>query len=236
MKSYTRVFGWWLALLVVAVGAKVALVCLRVADDGRTGVSGAWGVLAVVSEDLRLATLFAAVVALAGVARGRRTERLAAVAVGGLFAVLTIWVAANVPIARLLSTPLTYGFLHATGSALGDSIARYATVPNVGLPLALIAGGLAFARWVRPRVTPGRKTAVVVTAVTAVLLALGPLAIRRSETAGLHRNAVLALAETAAAALDRAAARGAPGADVAGVPESRRGAVAAASRMGRCRA
>ena len=116
-----------------------------------------------------------------------------------MFVVLATWIAANVPIARLLSTPLTYGLLHATGSALGDSVARYATVPNVGLPLVLLAGGLAFARWVRPRIAPRRAVLLAIPLAGVVLLALGPIAIRRSETAGLHRNAVLALAETAAA-------------------------------------
>ncbi len=199
MKSYTRVFGWWLALLVVAVGAKLALVGLRIADDGRAGVSGGWGALAVVTEDLRLAALFAGFVALAGLARGAARERFASAAVTGVFVLLSAWIAVNVPIARLLSTPLTYGFLHATGSALGDSIARYATLSNIGLPLVLLAGGLAFARWVRPRLAPGRAPQIAIATVTLALLALGPLAIRRSETAGLHRNAVLALCATTAA-------------------------------------
>ncbi len=192
-------FGWWLALLVVAVSAKLALLGLRVVDDGRTGIVGGWGALALVTEDLRLATVFALFVAVAGRARGPRGERLAGGAVAAVFVVLTVWIAINVPIARLLSLPLTYGFLHATGSALGDSIARYATLPNLGLPLALIAGGLAFARWARPRVAPGRRPLLAIGLVTAGLLALGPVAIRRSETTGLHRNAVLALVETAAA-------------------------------------
>ena len=93
---------------------------------------------------------------------GPGAERLAALATGFVFVVLATWIAANVPIARLLSTPLTYGLLHATGSALGDSVARYATVPNVGLPLVLMAGGLAFARWVRPRVAPGRAALLAI--------------------------------------------------------------------------
>ena len=199
MRSYTRAFGWWLALLVVAVGAKLALLSLRIVDDGRAGVGGPWGAIAVFTEDLRLATLFAAFVALTGIARSGRRERLAALATGFVFVVLATWIAANVPIARLLSTPLTYGLLHATGSALGDSVARYATVPNVGLPLVLLAGGLAFARGVRPRIAPRRAVLLAISLAVVVLLALGPIAIRRSETAGLHRNAVLALAETAAA-------------------------------------
>ena len=199
MKSYTRVFGWWLALLVVAVAAKVVLLALRVVDDGGAGIRGGWGPIAVVTEDLQLATLFAVFVALTGLARGPGGRRLADAGVGVMFVVLTTWIAINLPIARLLSLPLTYGFLHATGSALGDSIARYATLPNVGLPLALIAGGLAFARWLRPRIVLGPRALIAIAVAAAALLALGPTAVRRSETAGLHRNAVLALVGTAAA-------------------------------------
>ena len=199
MKSYTRVFGWWLALLVVAVAAKVVLLALRVVDDGGAGIRGGWGPIAVVTEDLQLATLFAVFVALTGLTRGPGGRRLADAGVGVMFVVLTTWIAINLPIARLLSLPLTYGFLHATGSALGDSIARYATLPNVGLPLALIAGGLAFARWLRPRIVLGPRALIAIAIAAAALLALGPAAVRRSETAGLHRNAVLALVGTAAA-------------------------------------
>ena len=65
-------FGWWLALLVVAVSAKLALLGLRVVDDGQTGIVGGWGALALVTEDLRLATVFALFVAVAGLARGPR--------------------------------------------------------------------------------------------------------------------------------------------------------------------
>jgi len=74
VKSYTRAFGWGLALLVVAMGAKLVLIGLRVIDDGRTGITSGWGALAVFAEDLRLAALFAtfafAVFALAGARRG----------------------------------------------------------------------------------------------------------------------------------------------------------------------
>ena len=212
MKSYTRVFGWWLALLVVAVAAKVLLLALRVVDHGGAGIRGGWGPIAVVTEDLQLATLFAVFVALTGLALAPAGGGWPLDAgVGVMFVVLTTWIAINLPIARLLSLPLTYiGFLHATGTALGDSIARYATLPNVGLPLALIAGGLAFARWLRPRIVPCLRALIAIAVAAAALLALGPTAaVRRSETAGLHRNAVLALVGTAARALARGPAAGA---------------------------
>jgi hypothetical protein len=47
----------------------------------------------------------------------------------------------------------------------------------------LLAGGLAFARWVRPRIAPGRAVLLASALAAVVLLALGPIAIRRSETA-----------------------------------------------------
>src|SRR5262245_7644252 len=89
VRSYTRVFGWWLALLVVAVGAKLALLALRIVDDGHTGISGAWGPIAVVAEDVRLATLFALFVALT--ALPRVPGRVAAVSVPAVFVLLAIW-------------------------------------------------------------------------------------------------------------------------------------------------
>ncbi|MEO5768648.1 MAG: sulfatase [Polyangia bacterium] len=183
----------------MAVGAKVALLGLRVIDDSHIAISGGWGAIALVTEDLRLTTAFAALVAVAGLPAGPAGRRLAEATVGCLFVVLTIWMAVNVPIARLLSIPLTYGFLHATGSALGDSVARYATPANIGLPVGLIGGGLAFARLVRPRLDPAPPVLIGVALAAAALLALGPAALRRSETAGFHRNAVITLGETAAA-------------------------------------
>src|SRR5262245_44416259 len=66
LRSYTRVFGWWLSLLVVAAGAKLALLGLRIADDGHAGVSGGWAWIALFAEDLRVATFFAGFAALTG--------------------------------------------------------------------------------------------------------------------------------------------------------------------------
>ena len=170
--------------MIVAVGAKLALVGLRLADDGRIGISGGWGAIAVVAEDLRLASLFALFVALTGLAREPARRRAGDAAVATVFVLLAACLALNVPIARLLSLPLTYGFLHATGSALGDSIACYATLLDVGLPLALLAGALAFARWVRPRLHPGRGALGAVASGAVLLLALGPAAIRAARRPG----------------------------------------------------
>src|SRR5262245_59716151 len=102
-----------------------------------------WIPFALVYEDLVLAAGFAA---FSAVARGR-----AAWAVALVYGVACAWTAGNIPVARVMSTPMTFSFLHATGGALGDSIKRYVTPTNVALPL--LAGILALflpmrlARW-----------------------------------------------------------------------------------------
>lgn len=104
---------------------------------------------------------------LAAWARARpRLARPLRVAVAVAYAALTFWTAFNIPIARQLSSPLTYAFVHATGSAITDSISVYLTPFNIGLPLALWSAAL-----VLPRVVAGRRLSrralVVGTAVAA---------------------------------------------------------------------
>ncbi|HLF24015.1 MAG TPA: hypothetical protein VI565_08855 [Burkholderiales bacterium] len=194
------VFGWALSLLVVAGAAKVSLVVLHAVDDTSVTWINPWFAIAFLTEDLRLVAAFAAVVAaLTWLGRmrpaGRRLTAIA-IAIATVHAVLGFWMALNIPVARFFSTPLTYSFLHATGSALGDSIAGYASLPNVGIPIVVWAVGLAFARWVRPRLHPSPRLMVVVALAALFVLALGPMAVRRVDTLGLHRNAVIALGET----------------------------------------
>ncbi len=113
------------------------------------------------------------------------------------YAAIAIYAAVNVPIAAALSSPLTPALMRASGGALADSIRHYLTLTNVAalsLPLLIAATGpLLLARPVaslRPR---ARWTAVVL-GVAVVLL--GPPALARTDTRGLHRNAIGALVET----------------------------------------
>ena len=183
---------WVLSFLLVAASAKLVLVALRLLDGGATWARPA-AVIAFLHDDLRMAVLFALLtVGLSRLARRWPPGRhLLAVSYGAL----TFWIAFNIPVARQLSSPMTYAFLHATGGALGDSIASYATPINLGLPAALWLGGLALPRLLRG-FRPSRSVLVIGAAATVILLLAGPTALARVDTLGLHRNAVLALLET----------------------------------------
>src|SRR6266478_4505118 len=130
---------WIVALLVVLVSAKLALFLLLAADGGGGWPAGGWTVIALLHEDLRLVGAFALLVVTAAVvaARWPGCARGARIAVAVVYVSLSLWTALNVPIARQLTSPLTYAFLHATGGAISDSIGGYVTVTNIGVPLAL---------------------------------------------------------------------------------------------------
>jgi membrane-anchored protein YejM (alkaline phosphatase superfamily) len=100
-------------------------------------------------------------------------------------------VALNVPVARLLSTPLTWPLLRAAGMPLADSISFYVTWGNVLLMLLLLSAAVVFPLQFR-RLPPRALAAVGVVAL--LLVGLGPRASARLETLGLHRNALVVLA------------------------------------------
>ena len=201
-----EVAPWALALFATLAAAKAALLALRM-SDGALPVPRPWLAVALLHEDVRLVVAFAAFVALAAaVARFRpRAVRAGRAAVATAYGALALWTAFNVPVARELSSPLTFPLLHATGGAIRDSIARYATPLNLGLPLALWAGALALPRIARARLRLSWSAVAALGAAAAALVALGPTAARRAEVSGFHRNAVLALIETTLARRDRSA-------------------------------
>jgi len=192
------VCAWALSLLVVAVGARLALFILHAMDNARAVGASAWFVLASLAEDLKLVAgyaLLVAVVEVFGRAYPARAK-LGTVGIAVLNASLGFWMVLNIPVARFFSTPLTYSLLHATGSALGDSIAGYLSLPNIGLPVLVWVGGQAFACWVRPRLHISLRWTVALSVVALVELTLSPTANRKVDTLGLHRNAVVAVAES----------------------------------------
>jgi len=104
----------------------------------------------------------------------------------GLYTACVAYAALNVPVARVLSSPLTRPMLRAAGGALSDSVRHHATAGNLaGLMLVLVAGVIL------PRLLPrpGWKLALPL----LVLIPLGPAATARVETIGRHRNALAAL-------------------------------------------
>ena len=173
------------AVLAAFVTARAALVLLRVSDGGGATLLDPLAVPALLSQDLVVAGIVAALELLASLG-GDRARRvlvaLAVLAVGD--------VAVNVPVAHTLSTPLTYALLNATGGAVSDSIAQQVTAGNCLAFAAVIGAAILAARSRRPL----PLTLVLSAGVLAALL--GPLATRRIETHGLHRNALAAMVTT----------------------------------------
>lgn len=110
-----------------------------------------------------------------------------------LYAATVLYVAINVPLTRVLSTPLTWTIIRAAGGPLADSIAHYVTPRNLaGLALPVIVGA-ALPWFLRTRrIAIGLRTVGIGTAVAAI----GCAGVAHIDTRGLHRNAVGALVAT----------------------------------------
>src|SRR5687767_2728129 len=148
---------WILSFALTTAAAKLALVLLCLADGGGRAWLRPLAPVALLYDDVRMAALFALLTgAFLLLQRRWAGSRWALAAVHGA---LTFWIAFNVPVARQLSSPMTYAFLHATGSALGDSIASYATPVNLLVPATLWLAGLALPWLLRGRWRPSRRAA-----------------------------------------------------------------------------
>jgi phosphoglycerol transferase MdoB-like AlkP superfamily enzyme len=110
-----------------------------------------------------------------------------------LYTAAASYAAINVPIARVLSSPLTWPMMGAAGGALSDSIRHHATPVNLALMALTAAAGIALPRIVR-RLRVQNMIALIIPALIVVLL--GPFATSRIETIGMDRNAIMALATT----------------------------------------
>ncbi len=184
-----------LCLLCVGAGAKLVLVALRIHDGSAAGLTSWWAPPTLLYQEiwaaLGLLVLDRGIVALGDrLGRAVLTDRL----LWGLYALLAGYVAINVPVARQFSTPLTLTFLEAAGGALRDSVTAYATAGNVMALIGLVALAIACPRWIS---APRRWRAwVVAAAVMMLILVLGPIGARRSDTLGSHRGAVATLVTT----------------------------------------
>jgi Sulfatase len=156
----------------------VAKLCMLI---GREVPRSAWVPVTYFWQDLLVVALFAAVDTLA-----QRRPKIG----WALYVTVVAYAAVNVPVARVLSTPLTQPMLRAAGGPLADSIKYHATTTNVALAGLVIATAAALP-WLCRRIRP-RQVAVGV-AIAVPIIALGPLATACVETLGLHRNALVAL-------------------------------------------
>jgi arylsulfatase A-like enzyme len=172
----------WISLLLVFVIAKAAVLW------GRPIPWDAWTIAAYVWQDVLVALAFGVVEW--GSSKRSTSSRAPAL----LYCALVTYVALNIPIARVLSTPLTWPMLRATGGALSDSILVYVTWSHV-IAVALTLGAASvlptFAARAPKRVHRG------IFAAALLLVAVGPAAAARVDTLGLHRNVVVALVTTA---------------------------------------
>jgi arylsulfatase A-like enzyme len=106
------------------------------------------------------------------------------------YGLIALYVAINIPVMRVLSTPLTWAMWRAARGPLADSIRYYVTPGNVLLFLSVLAAAvLAPLAFRRVRTWP-------LVVVSAVVVALGPIAEHHVQTFGLDRNAWTALITT----------------------------------------
>jgi hypothetical protein len=112
-----------------------------------------------------------------------------------VYGFLSAYAAVNVPIARTLSTPLTWPLIRAAGGPLKDSILSYVTWGNMAL-LALVLAAAGALPWLVKRL-PRRWLAWVSAMVIPLVVVMGPVASERVETVGLERNVLSILVTTA---------------------------------------
>ena len=166
-----------LALAATLVGAKALTVA------GQALLDSSWAVAALVWQDVAVAAVF-----WAG-DRAMRSSRWMWLPYGAIVVAAAI----DVPVARVLGSPLTVPMLRAAGGPLSDSIRHEATVANLGAIAAVLALGALLPRAI------ARVPVVIQRGLVATGMAIGlcgPIAAGRVDARGLDRNALTALAMT----------------------------------------
>jgi len=130
--------------------------------------------------------------------RGLRRSGLA----WGMYAVLVGYTAINVPVALVLSTPLTSTMMRAARGPLADAVFHYLTAANLVALVVPVIVAVALPLMFRGRPVAVRYWAVVS---AGAIVAIGPLAVSRVETHGLHRNAIGAIVATSLPRVEPAA-------------------------------
>lgn len=169
------------SLLLVFVLAKVVILWGHAAP-----VTG-WSLLAYVWQDVMVALVFGALdIALQ---RIRAATRI----VWAIYWAIAIYTAINIPVGRVVSTPLTRPMLRAARGPLADSMLVYLTATNILLVVSVLAAAAGLP-WLIRRVPRQFARLAVVCAIAVVLL--GPMASNRANTRGMDRNVVTALIST----------------------------------------
>ncbi|HTC91704.1 MAG TPA: sulfatase [Bryobacteraceae bacterium] len=169
------------SLFLVFVLAKLMMVW------GHTAPVTGWSLAAYIWQD--------AVIALAFGAFDIAMQRIGAPAriVWVVYWAVAIYAAINIPVGRVLSTPLTRPMLRAARGPLADSMLIYLTASNIlsGASVLAAAAGLP---WLMRSMPRQFARSVVVCAIALVLL--GPTSSSRVDTRGMDRNVVTALIDT----------------------------------------
>jgi glucan phosphoethanolaminetransferase (alkaline phosphatase superfamily) len=172
-----------LCLLAVLILAKVIILA------GRPMELSAWTPLAYVWQDMLVVLIFA------GIDLATRKRPWIS---WGIYGLLVIYVAINVPIACVLSTPMTWPLLRATRGTLADSIAHHVTWINVLRMSLVLAVGIGLPFLLRRRsISISRPVSLAAVMVTLFMILAGPWGSAHIETSGLDRNPLIALITTA---------------------------------------
>jgi glucan phosphoethanolaminetransferase (alkaline phosphatase superfamily) len=166
------------SLLLVFVAAKAAMVW------GHAAPLSGWSLIAYVWQDVMAALAFA--VCDVGLKRIGAPSGIAKAA----YWAIALYAAINIPVARVVSTPLTRPMLRAARGPLADSMLLYLTATNVVLVLSLLALAASLP-WLLTR-APRQLPKLAAVCIVPVLL-LGPIASRHVDTLGMDRNAITAL-------------------------------------------
>ena len=151
-----------------------------------------WAPVAYLWQDVFVVSLFLVV------DRGLRRPALA----WSVYALLVAYVAMNVPVARVLSTPLTWPMLRAARGPLADAVFHYLTPANLLALLVPVIVAVALPLLLRRRMRAVRPWALVS---AAGIVVAGPYAVSRVDTHGLHRNAFGAIVATSLPRVEPAA-------------------------------
>ena len=171
-----------------AVGLAATLVCAKaIALAGHAWPRSPWTPFALFWQDAFVALIWAVV----------ETTAPPIVLVRSLYVAVVAYIAINVPVTRVLGSPMTRTMWRAAGGAMSDSVRHELTLANVSAVGAVIAVAVLVPRWTsRRRWRPGWRTL----AAASLFVAIGVPASRRVDTGGRDRNAIGALFPTPAVA------------------------------------
>src|SRR2546429_288582 len=181
------------SLLLVFLVAKLAIVW------GHSAPLTCLALLAYVWQDAMIALAFAALDI--SLEKMGATTRIA----WAIYWAVAIYAAINIPVGRVVFTPLTWPMLRAARGPLADSMLEYVTASNVLLVVAVLAAAAGLPRLLRQ--VPRQLVRMGLVCTIAVVL-LGPMAGSRVDTRGMDRNVITALIGSG---LPRVAARAGAG-------------------------